>query len=80
LIERYQLGKYDSEVLGKEYVPVVVAKKEIVYTEEVEKYTVIKGDTLYSLSKKFNISIEELKRKNNITDNSLSLGQTIIVK
>lgn len=80
LIERYQLGKYDSEVLGKEYVPVVVAKKEIVYTEEVEKYTVIKGDTLYSLSKKFNISIEELKRKNNLTDNSLSLGQTIIVK
>jgi flagellum-specific peptidoglycan hydrolase FlgJ len=80
LIERYQLGKYDSEVLGKEYVPVVLAKKEIVYTEEVEKYTVIKGDTLYSLSKKFNISIEELKRKNNMTDNSLSLGQTIIVK
>ena len=43
-------------------------------------YTVVKGDTLYSLSKKFNISIEELKRKNNMTDNSLSLGQTIIVK
>lgn len=80
LIERYQLGKYDAEVLGKEYVPVVVAKKEIVYSEEVEKYTVVKGDTLYSLSKKFNISIEELKRKNNLTDNSLSLGQTIIVK
>jgi flagellum-specific peptidoglycan hydrolase FlgJ len=80
LIERYQLGKYDAEVLGKDYTPVVVAKKEIVYSEEVQKYTVIKGDTLYSLSKKFNISIEELKRKNNITDNSLSLGQSIIVK
>jgi len=80
LIERYQLGKYDAEVLGKNYVPVVIAKKEIVYAEDVEKYTVVKGDTLYSLSKKFNISIEELKRKNNLTDNSLSLGQTIIVK
>lgn len=80
LIERYQLAKYDAEVLGKDYVSMAVAKKEIVYAEEVERYTVVKGDTLYSLSKKFNISIEELKRKNNITDNSLSLGQTIIVK
>jgi len=79
LIERYQLGKYDAEVLGTAYVP-VIAKKEIVYSEEAQKYTVVKGDTLYSLSKRFNISIEELKRKNNITDNSLSLGQTIIVK
>ncbi|MBF6640487.1 glucosaminidase domain-containing protein [Flavobacterium sp. J49] len=79
LIERYQLSKYDAEVLGKAYVP-VITKKEIAYTDEVQKYTVVKGDTLYSLSKKFNISIEELKRKNNLTDNSLSLGQTIIVK
>jgi flagellum-specific peptidoglycan hydrolase FlgJ len=80
LIERYQLGKYDAEVLGKDYVPVVVAKKEIVYSSDEQKYTVVKGDTLYSLSKKFNISIEELKRKNNLTDNSLPLGQSIIVK
>jgi flagellum-specific peptidoglycan hydrolase FlgJ len=79
LIERYQLGKYDAEVLGKAYTP-VVAKKEIAYAEDFQKYTVVKGDTLYSLSKKFNISIEELKRKNNLTDNALSLGQTIIVK
>jgi len=80
LIERYQLGKYDAEVLGNDYVAVVVAKKEIVYAEEAAKHTVVKGDTLYSLSKKFNISIEELKRKNNMTDNALSLGQVIIVK
>ncbi|MEK8180448.1 glucosaminidase domain-containing protein [Flavobacterium buctense] len=80
LIERYQLGKYDAEVLGNDYVAVTVVKNEIVYAEEEAKHTVVKGDTLYSLSKKFNISIEELKRKNNMTDNSLSLGQTIIVK
>jgi flagellum-specific peptidoglycan hydrolase FlgJ len=80
LIERYQLGKYDAEVLGKDYTPVVVAKKEIAYSSNEQKYTVVKGDTLYSLSKKFNISIEELKRKNNLTDNSLPLGQSIIVK
>lgn len=79
LIERYQLSKYDAEVLGKDYTP-IIAKKEIVYANDAQKYTVVKGDTLYSLSKRFNISIEELKRKNNLTDNSLPLGQTIIVK
>ncbi len=79
LIERYGLQRFDAEVLGKEFVP--VAKTEpIAYSEVSEKYVVTKGDTLYSISKKFNISIEDLKKKNNLVDNSLSLGQTIIVK
>lgn len=79
LIEKYQLGRFDAEVLGKEYVPVVV-NKSITYTGDIQKYTVIKGDSLYSISKKFNISIDELKKKNNLTDNTLSLGQSVIVK
>lgn len=79
LIERYQLGKFDAEVLGKDYVPVVVSKP-ISYSENVQKYTVVKGDTLYSISRKFNISIEDLKKKNNLNDNGISLGQSIIVK
>lgn len=79
LIERYQLAKYDAEVLGKDYVA-VLPQKEISYADDVQKYTVVKGDTLYSISKRFNITIEELKRKNNLVDNTLSLGQTIIVK
>jgi flagellum-specific peptidoglycan hydrolase FlgJ len=81
LIEKYQLNKFDAEVLGKEYVPVAsVSKKEIVYADDAQRYTVVKGDTLYSISKKFNISIEELKKKNNLVNTSLSLGQRIIVK
>ena len=79
LIEKYQLGRFDAEVLGKDYVPVIV-NKPIAYADDVQKYTVIKGDSLYSISKKFNISIDELKRKNNLTENTISLGQTIIVK
>lgn len=79
LIEKYQLGRFDAEVLGKDYIPVAV-NKSIVYNDDVQKYTVIKGDSLYSISKKFNISIEELKKKNNLTDNTISLGQSIIVK
>lgn len=79
LIEKYQLGRFDAEVLGKDYIP-TAANKSIVYNDDVQKYTVIKGDSLYSISKKFNISIEELKKKNNLTDNTISLGQSIIVK
>ncbi|QBZ96625.1 glucosaminidase domain-containing protein [Flavobacterium sangjuense] len=78
LIEKYQLGRFDAEVLGKDYVPVV--NKPIAYNSDVQKYTVVKGDSLYSISKKFNISIDELKRKNNLTDNTISLGQSVIVK
>ncbi len=81
LIERYQLSKYDAEVLGKPFVaPPTITKKEIVYNDDVSTYTVVKGDTLYSISKRFNITVEELKKKNNLTDNTLSLGQSIIVK
>jgi len=81
LIEKYQLNKFDAEVLGKPFVSTAtITKKEIVFTDDTSKYTVVKGDTLYSISKKFNISIEELKKKNNLIDNTLSLGQSIIVK
>ena len=79
LIEKYQLSRFDAEVLGKDYVP-VVSNKQVAYNDDVQKYTVIKGDSLYSISKKFNISIDDLKKKNNLSDNTISLGQSIIVK
>lgn len=79
LIERYQLNKFDAEVLGIAYVPVVTTTPNS-YTQDGTKYTVTKGDSLYSISKRFNISIDDLKRKNNLTDNTISLGQNIIVK
>ena len=43
-------------------------------------YEVQKGDTLYSISKKFNLLVEDLKRKNNLTDNAISIGQRLKVK
>jgi LysM repeat protein len=77
IIERYQLQKFDSEVLGKPYITTFQNGNP---TKNSNEYSVQKGDTLYSLSKRFNISIEELKTKNNLPDNTLSLGQTIIIK
>ncbi|PST85293.1 hemagglutinin [Pedobacter yulinensis] len=45
-----------------------------------DKYTVQSGDTLYSISRRFNIAIEDLKRLNNLPDNNIRLGQELKVK
>lgn len=42
-----------------------------------ESYIVKKGDTLYSISKRFNIPIEKIKRINNLKSNDLSIGQIL---
>lgn len=84
LIERYNLQRYDAEVLGNDFVPTkneTIKKEElIVYNSDIKRHEVIKGDTLYSLSKRYNISIEEIKNKNNISENGISIGQNLIIK
>ncbi|WP_409024923.1 glucosaminidase domain-containing protein [Flavobacterium sp.] len=79
IIERYQLYQYDAEVLGKPFTPVNFSN-QVTPSSNADLYQVSQGDTLYSISKKFNISIDDLKRKNNIQDNALSIGQNIKVK
>ena len=76
LIERYDLQRFDAEVLGKDYVSSSSSQTAF---QDSSRYTVIKGDTLYSISKRFNITVEELKKKNKLTDTNLSLGQTLEV-
>ncbi len=81
-IERYHLDEYDNLVLGKEH---VLDKSQnpqqvVVSNEKVNLYEVQKGDTLYSISKKFNISIEALKKQNNIPENTISIGQNLKIQ
>ncbi len=40
-------------------------------------YTVKSGDSLYSIAKKYRISVEELKKANNKTSNLLSIGEVL---
>ena len=40
-------------------------------------YTVKKGDSLYSIATKYNTTVDELKRINNLTSNILSIGQVL---
>lgn len=86
-IERYHLDQYDNQVLDVNYAS---NEKQMVEELKVEyknlvinsmaSYVVEKGDTLYSISKKFELRVEDLKQKNNLSDNTLSIGQRLMVK
>lgn len=41
------------------------------------EYIVKKGDTLYSIAKKYNKSVSEIKKNNNLSSNSLTVGQVL---
>ena len=43
-------------------------------------YVVKKGDTLWSIAKANNISVDKLKSLNNLTSNNLNIGDSLIVK
>ena len=45
----------------------------------VNSYIVQKGDTLYSIAKNFDISVNKLKEYNNLTSNLLNVGQKILI-
>lgn len=55
---------------------------DIDYYKEIKPgyYKVKKGDTLWSIAKKFNLSLAELKKKNNMTKNIITIGDTIKIE
>ena len=53
---------------------------EEVPNTESDLYVVRRGDSLWSISKKYGISVDELKSLNNLSSNLLSVGQTLRVK
>ena len=78
LIERYELYKYDNEVLNED--SGMGTNNEVLASNQEEFYTIQQGDTLYSLSKRFKVSIDELKKLNYLSDNTISIGQKIRIK
>ena len=54
------------ECFGEEYKPAVDTT-----------YTVKKGDTLYSIARTFNTTVDNIKKKNNLSTNSLTIGQIL---
>lgn len=47
--------------------------------ESANYYVVKKGDTLYKIANKYNLSVDELKKLNNLSSDNLNIGQKLIV-
>jgi len=43
-------------------------------------YVVKRGDSLYVIAKKFGVSVDSIKKLNNLTSNNLSIGQVLKIK
>lgn len=80
-IERYNLAQYDAQVLGIKYTPMENQNTRVIAMSSRNDgyYEVQKGDTLYSISKKYNVLVEDLKQKNKLSDNTLFIGQKLKV-
>jgi len=95
IIERYNLQQYDrtetySEKENRaETVEEIIVEKSVNNTETPPEaikspvamviHEVKAADTLYSLSKRYQVSVEQLKLWNNLATENLSLGQLLVV-
>jgi len=69
LIETYDLDHYDKIVLHKKIKDDKKSRGKV--------YRVRKGDTLYSISKRYKMSVEDLKLLNDLTSNDISIDQIL---
>lgn len=93
LIERYELYQYDrpesrTEKIHREEVVLAEVVEEIPEEKNKEMakppvamfiHEVRSGDTLLAISKTYSISVEDIKTLNNLSDDTLSPGQLLLV-
>ncbi len=93
VIKKYSLDQYDrpegevqkikredrvlaeiNKNIGKE------VKDSLVQATPINKlYTIKQGDTLYNISKRFGLTVDELKALNHMADNNVKLGQQLVI-
>ncbi|NJM79245.1 MAG: LysM peptidoglycan-binding domain-containing protein [Flavobacterium sp.] len=64
------------------YILILLACTNLLFAQEIKTntYTVQPKETLYAISKKFNVSIDDIKKANlDIVDTNISTGQVIII-
>ena len=74
IIEKYNLQAYDTAIIDPYAVYEDVIKDTVRYTHIVSK-----GDTLYSLSKKYSTTVQKIKDINGLRGNTLSIDQELMI-
>ncbi len=73
------LNNLATDVLSIGQVLVIPDESNVSTSTDQKTYTVKSGDTLYGIAQKHGISVDDLKSANNLTNNTLSIGQTLII-
>lgn len=74
------IGKPSKDSLQKAASPTkLVVTPQVLPISNSKSYEVKQGDTLYNVSKRFGLSVDELKALNSIGDDNIKIGQQIIV-
>lgn len=93
VIQKYHLDQYDrpegevAKIKREDRVLTQInqnigkaVKDSLVRATPTDKlYTIKQGDTLYNVSKRFGLTVDELKALNNMADNNIKLGQKLVV-
>ena len=95
LIERYNLQQYDQAEAPVEAVTRVEKVEEVIEEKEIEEpqspveeikkpvamqiYEVKATDTMYSIARKYNVTVEDIKAFNGLSTDAVSVGQLLVV-
>ncbi len=75
----YQIELYDTPVTA----PVTYSSSTTTFSPASStisaSHTVVRGDTLYSISKRFGVKVSDLKSANNLYGNTISIGQILML-
>jgi flagellum-specific peptidoglycan hydrolase FlgJ len=82
LIEQYQLYQFDRANAQVSSVTKsnTTRKKQAVAANKNKVYVVKSGDTLYSISRAYSVSVDDLKRWNYMYSDAISVGQKLTVQ
>ena len=69
--------EYNNPTDYQKTVDIIVDTIALYLGSSANTYTVQKGDSLYQIAKKFNTTVDEIKRINNLKTNTLSIGQKL---
>ena len=76
--EEHQLNRRTEFVVMNS--KIVSSIKTPIFKKEIKTHKVVKGDTLFSIAKKYKIALEDLKKLNNIIGNQIFVGQLLKIK